>query len=449
MKKPAPIKKVTKRYIVHRLNRLTNIFAKASIGDFSKDVSIPKEEDEFTELYVGIQIMLEVIREQIAILNQEKKQLENERNQLRTLIDSLPVGVYIAAIPSGKPLLVNKRAKELLGRIVTTAGTKDYTPAYEVTQPDGRPYPAEEHPLAITIKYQKPVVKSDIIVKRPDKKTVALKVESAPVFDAKGQMTSAIAVFDDITKEREIDRIKTEFISLASHQLRTPLSTIKWYTEILLDEKEKLVPQQQRYVEDVYQSTQRMISLVNALLTASRLELGKFVLNPQPTNVITLAETVIKEMNLKIQAKNLQLTTKYGDRLTNITLDREALLIIFRNIVSNAVRYTPPRGKIAVSLAIGKSRRGVGEGQCLSIKVADTGYGIPRYQQEKVFSRLFRADNIRDKNQDGNGLGLFITKSLVDTMGGSLWFKSVENKGTTFFIYLPLAGLAKRHVKPS
>jgi two-component system sensor histidine kinase VicK len=235
----------------------------------------------------------------------------------------------------------------------------------------------------------------------------------------------------DITKEKEIDKAKTEFVSLASHQLRTPLSTISWYTEMLLaGDVGKISPPQKKYLEEIYQGNQRMIELVNLLLNVSRIELGTFKAEPKPIYVITLFESILDEQKVKIANKKLIITKNFNKSIPVFLIDPNLFVIVFQNLLNNAIEYTPDGGRIETSISFNDSKT-------ILIKVSDTGYGIPKYQQDKIFTKLFRADNVKKKDTKGTGLGLYIAKSIINNMGGEIWFESEENKGTTFYVTLP------------
>ena len=252
-----------------------------------------------------------------------------------------------------------------------------------------------------------------------------------------GKTIGIVETFRDITKEKGIDKAKTEFISLASHQLRTPLTTISWYTEMILSGDVGHVPaNQKQYLEEIYQGTRRMVDLVNTLLDVSRLELGTFIAEPKKTDIVLLARSVLSEQKSVIDKKKLLIVHKFAKGASAFSVDPRLLRMVFQNLLSNAVKYTPVNGKIEFSISFDDKKN-------VFIKMSDTGYGIPKNQQDKIFTKLFRADNVRDKDTDGTGLGLYIVKSIVENLGGKIWFQSEDNKasenpGTTFYVTMPL-----------
>jgi PAS domain S-box-containing protein len=288
-----------------------------------------------------------------------------------------------------------------------------------------------------TIKTDKKVFDGRLKNRRKNGEIYDAHITIAPILDKGKEVEFFVAIEHDVTKELEVDRAKTEFVSLASHQLRTPLSSINWYAEMLLaGDAGPLTEEQKGFVEEVYKGNQRMVGLVNSLLNVSRLELGTFVVEPEPTNVVELARGVLDELTPSITKKEIAIDFRFDESLPVINTDPKLLRIIFQNLLSNAVKYTPERGRITVNL--NKDTKN------LLISVSDNGYGIPDNQKSKIFSKLFRADNAREKDTEGTGLGLYIIKSILDNTQGNVRFESQENKGTTFFVETPLNGMSKK-----
>lgn len=267
----------------------------------------------------------------------------------------------------------------------------------------------------------------------------------SPILNKDGILEYVVAIERDITKEKEIDKAKTEFVSLASHQLRTPLSAISWWTEMLLaGDAGALSGEQKKYLDQIYQGSQRMVELVNALLNVSRIELGTFIVQPELSDIIDICKTVIKEMQSIIDNKKIYLIQDYGFSLPKIYIDPNLIRIIFQNLISNSVKYTPEKGHIKIQIELRQNCQAFDGTKSFThaifISVSDTGFGIPAEQQKNIFTKLFRADNAKEKIAEGTGLGLYIVQSIIEHSGGKIWFESEENKGTTFFVLLPLSG---------
>lgn len=268
-----------------------------------------------------------------------------------------------------------------------------------------------------------------------------------------GRLRTGIAI--DVQKDKEMVRAKDDFVALASHQLRTPLSIVKWYIDFVLNgDAGELSKDQKNYLREVYLANERLIELVNNMLDVSRIDLGTFSIDPEPSDLVKLAEAAIKMSEKGIKAKKIFLEKKF-DQIPVIELDPRLMKIVFQNLLSNAVKYTPESGFIKFEIKRGDSN--------VLIKVSDNGCGIPREQQPQIFSKLFRADNVRKIESLGTGLGLYIVRAVIEKSGGKIWFESPsldlflekertepkqaeqwKDKGTTFFISIPLKGMKKK-----
>lgn len=239
---------------------------------------------------------------------------------------------------------------------------------------------------------------------------------------------SGLATIFDITEQKKLDRAKTEFVSLASHQLRTPVAAVKWQIDMLLSgEIGEFSDKQKDYLTRVHKVNEDMIELIDTLLNISRIEIGSLKMELKPTNVPLIFESVLAELSYQIDEKNLNIEKQYNDNLKNIESDPKFLRIVIQNLITNAVKYTPNDGTITITL-----KQSFGE---KAIIVSDTGVGIPKGEQDKIFTKLFRADNVRSLvGSQGTGLGLYLIKSIVEAMGGGISFVSEENKGSTFVV---------------
>ncbi len=226
-------------------------------------------------------------------------------------------------------------------------------------------------------------------------------------------------------KLRTLDETKDDFISMASHQLRTPLTSVKGYISLVLEgDAGKLTPLQKQMLEQAYTSSQRMVYLIADLLNVSRLKTGKFIIDSKPVN---LAKIVNEEMaQLKETAKSRQLTLDYSqpEDFPEVMLDETKIRQVIMNFADNAIYYTPAGGKIKVEL--------VNTPTTIELKIIDNGLGVPKAEQPHLFTKFYRAGNARKARPDGTGLGLFMAKKVIAAQGGALIFESTEGKGSTF-----------------
>lgn len=236
---------------------------------------------------------------------------------------------------------------------------------------------------------------------------------------------------------KEIDQMKTEFISVASHQMRTPLSAIKWVLKMMMDgDVGTLTAEQQDLLQKGYQSNERMILLINDLLNVSRIEEGRFQYRFSRVDLREIVERVIDELGPEIKARGATFRYQKPEReLPKASIDEQKMHLVVQNLIDNAVKYTPRGGKVTVTLKL--------EGDKIVCAVTDTGAGIPERQQDRIFSKFFRADNVIRMQTEGSGLGLFIAKNIVERHGGTIGFESKEGVGSTFSFALPVEGRGK------
>lgn len=287
-----------------------------------------------------------------------------------------------------------------------------------------------------TIKVNKETFRGEVKNRRKNGEFYRAQISIAPVLNRKRQIMFFVGTEHDITEERRIEETKSEFVSLASHQLRTPLSAINWYVELLLDgESGRLNREQLQALRAICHASQRMVQLVNSLLNVSRIEMGKLIVEPRKVKLQSLMPTILKDI-IVLAEKNHRSFSYSVSQFPATKLDVNLFGIAIQNLLSNAVKYTSPGGQVYLNISM--------QGQKLKIVVKDDGCGIPVSEQRHIFKKLYRANNARMIDPEGTGLGLFITKSIVETAGGTISFRSKQNKGTTFTVLLPASGMQKR-----
>ncbi len=232
-------------------------------------------------------------------------------------------------------------------------------------------------------------------------------------------------------KLQELDEAKDEFISMASHQLRTPLTSVKGYVSMVLEgDAGKVNPQQKKLLGQSFTSAQRMVYLISDLLNVSRLKTGKFVIELTPVYLPDVVEQELKQVEETAKSRNVDISYSKPKSYPTLSLDDTKIRQVIMNFVDNAIYYTPSNGEVVVALNLLE--------KSVEFTVTDNGIGVPKKEQAHLFTKFYRAGNARVARPDGTGLGLFMAKKVIIASGGALIFKSTEGKGSTFGFSFPL-----------
>src|SRR3989344_300694 len=234
-------------------------------------------------------------------------------------------------------------------------------------------------------------------------------------------------------KLHELDQAKSSFISIVAHQLRTPLSGVKWTMNMILGETlGPLSVEQRSFLMKCYESNERMIILINDMLGADRIDSEKLKYHLVPTQILDLMDNVLFEMTSLISKKKLQMSVVNKDRsLPQVLIDTEKMRAVLQNLLENAVKYTPDGGKVEINYKV--------VGDFIQVTIRDTGIGIPEDERKNIFNRFFRAKNAVKIETDGSGLGLFIAHGIIEKHGGKIWFESNQEGGTAFHFTIPIS----------
>lgn len=249
--------------------------------------------------------------------------------------------------------------------------------------------------------------------------------------------TYKLVMMHDISKDEFIEDMKLTFVTVAAHQIRTPLSSIRWSLEILINQLED--DEHIRIAQRGFRSTQNVLEIVNALLNLDRLQSGEDGYNFEPVDVASMLEEYVSEVNENnriIEQADVNFKAPI-DELPKVKADEEKIQIVIRNLIDNALKYTPADGSVNVETSVHVTNDYGND--MVQIEISDTGIGIPAESQDKIFSKFYRADNATKVKTDGTGIGLYISKQIVEEHDGTIWFESAEGEGTTFYIQLPIA----------
>ena len=288
-----------------------------------------------------------------------------------------------------------------------------------------------------TIKLEKKPFSGELRNRRKNGDIYEVDLQAFPVLDGNGNIRFFVGIERDITEQKKLEDARTNFISIASHQLRTPLTSIKWIAELLLaGDIGALREKQKEYVGDLYASSKRMIDLVNGLLNIARIESAEIKIKSETVDLANIYATLLKEFEPLILQKHHSFFLEIKEGFPRFKTDPNIFREVLKNLLSNAIKYTLEGGVIKTGALV--------NGDEVIISVKDNGLGIPKAQQSRIFQKFFRADNVVRMNTDGTGLGMYIVKSLVELLEGKIRFESEENIGTTFSVALPLKGPHER-----
>ncbi|HSX43980.1 MAG TPA: PAS domain-containing sensor histidine kinase [Candidatus Saccharimonadales bacterium] len=351
-----------------------------------------------------------------------------EQAQTFAIFNAIGDGAILTDI-NGRVERINQVALDLLGFRESEVVGRWYPQIVIAEDAAGRELSPLERPITKAFITGKPISETFFYRTKSGKRMPVAITVSPVLIDAKP--VGAISIIRDNTYEFQVDKMKSEFISIASHQLRTPLSAIKTYAHMLeTNLGGQLTKQQDQYVSTILDATHRMNILIDALLNTSRLELGKIKVKKQKVVLESLITEMIKEIKQISNGRDISIQFKKPDHPCYANTDALLIKEVVSNLLTNAVKYTPDKGKITVTLLCHKNH--------IQISVADTGYGIPEGAQARIFSKFFRAANAQVVDAGGTGLGLYTVEQIVTRLGGKVWFTSREDKGTTFYVKLPL-----------
>ncbi len=397
-------------------------------GAFS---SVPRIENGKVAGKFGIARDITYRKQAEEMLQTNERLLKTERDRLDKIINALGEAVVVVDI-NHKITLTNPAAARLLSLSISEIIGQDITDVIHLFQGD-KGVPLEERLIVKTLTEGKEIqtgLKDDYYYQDRSGRKIPVTITTTPLF-SQGKITAAVNLFRDVTYEKDIEKLKTELFSITAHQLRTPLTHIRWNIEMLIQKYSSTLSEpMQKGLNQIYLDDKIMIELLNKLLKVIRLEQKRLPDNPEQVNVVEVITKIIKEHGAETTLKSINVELQNTAQATPILfVDRDRLTEVLENLISNAIKFTN-KGHVTIILEL--------QGEKLHISVKDEGIGIPRAEQGKIFSQFFRAENAMTNKIEGSGLGLYLVKNYIENWGGIVWFESEEGKGSAFHINLPL-----------
>ena len=401
----------------NKLNETENLLVQKSINLSRVNNKLDKKVKELKEAQ-------KIQHHSLEDLKKERQKTEEEKNKISAIISNF-VDPIIVLDNEHRLILINPSGTEIFNLSQRNLGEKifkgaDYSMKHFIKKDE----------LAYDIKISDDHSIEEIIFNQNNKKTT-YKVISTQVKGKNQKSFGTMKIFYNLTREKMIDELKSQFIKIAAHQLRTPLSAVKWAISLVLGgEMGKINEKQKEMLSKGFQSNEKMIHLINDLLYVSRIEEGQFGYSFEYDDFNKVLEEVLTSFNEQIKKQKINLTIKSLEKKLKVYIDKNKISLVLDNLIKNAIEYTPKSGKIEINIETQKNN--------LKFRIKDNGVGIPKEDQEKIFSKFFRAENVLRIQTEGSGLGLFIAKNVIEKHGGNLSYNSQEGMGSEFIFTLPL-----------
>ncbi|MBI2952927.1 MAG: PAS domain S-box protein [Chloroflexi bacterium] len=397
-----------------------------------RDITERKKAEEEREQLLR---QLRAVNSQLAISSlQAKEQAEvaqRRSSELEAVLDGIADGVFVCDKES-RIVDVNKAGLKIIGLTSKEEALRpeaDYLRLLDLRHPDGRPISENELVLSRALRGETIREFEQLARDIRTGRDVYFMVSAAPLRDREGRIIGAVAVLTDITRIRELDKLKDDFISVAAHELKTPVAIMKGYAQALLRTIEEMPEPRRKMLDGINRGADRIDRIIKDLLDISRLHLGHLELSVERIDLPEMVDEVVN--------RAAATTTKHRVRVVRaepvvVQGDRDRLEQVLFSLLDNAIKYSPKGGDIDVAVEV-RDHEAV-------VSVTDRGVGIPREKQNHIFERFYSAHTGTPYDYGGMGVGLFISREIVGRHGGRMWFESEEGKGSSFHFSLPLRG---------
>jgi len=394
--------------ITRPLQEMTKVSQKISKGDFSKKLKICRQ-DEIGQLANSLNLMSEELENKIRVISEDK-------NKMKVVLSSVIEGI-IAIDKEGRIILFNNALKNMTDYSSDRVLGKFH---WEIIRNN------QLNELLKEVLQKGQPLTQEITIFSPQEKIFRA---SANPLTKKNEVWGAVVVLNDITEIKKLEKMRSEFVANVSHELRTPLTSIQGFVETLKDGAINDPGKAQYFLEIIEKQSNRLNNLIEDILQLSKIESQEIIMNLQSINLRDLIDKTISEFKKKIEQKNHKIKINISPQLPLIKADPEQIEVVFRNLLDNAIKYTPNGGEIYIS-AFEKAEN-------IYIEISDNGIGISAEHLPRIFERFYRVDKDRSRKLGGTGLGLAIVKHIVQAHGGTIGVESKPGKGSKFFFTLP------------
>lgn len=437
-----------RQYVREHLNAVLPVLQRTAVGDFSKRLTLTELSDDFTPLYLGVNLLVEDLSALFSELQGAKSLLEQSvassadelekaimellqsNARTRSILDNAGEGI-VAVNNEGYILLINRIAIELAQACEVNVMGKQCQDVFRCKSL-GSGVKLEEPISKFIVRHlqngEKIVRKSCELIRR-DGSMIPVQVVASPIV-SHDRVEGAVIMIHDLSKERELEKIKSDLVSFASHQLLAPLTAIHGYAEMLGDDLRAASGDAYTATQRILESSERMKDVIHSFLNSTALESKGFIVKKELVVIPSILATLVAEFGAIGMKRRLRIQMDVQSADIAIYGDRTYFTMVIQNLLSNAVKYTPEGGGVHV--------RCFKDGDQAIVEVEDTGRGIPEEEKQRIFEKMFRAKNAL--NIEGNGLGLYLVQKIVHQFEGTVAFHSQVDQGTTFTLRFPLAG---------
>lgn len=351
----------------------------------------------------------------------------NEKIWLQTILEQLAVGVIITD-NKGKVVQTNRQLEHILGVSLPQGFIIGKDEPILPSQENNLPVVPAQAPVAQALKSNKQIIGREFTFQRKDRKKVTVQVNASVIKNKKKKTIAAASIITDITEQKELEKQKDEFLNMVSHELKTPITSLKMFIDLQRQQLKEDKPQKANYFnERIKDQAEKLTELTNDLLDVSRIQTNKLRFNKEGFDMASVIADTVEGIQGTTHKHEIVVEEKNTNKVYG---DQYRINQVLVNLLSNAIKYSPNGGKIYIKVKK--------ENNYIVVSVQDSGIGISKSHQQKIFERLYQVTDPQEKTFPGLGLGLYISKEIVERHNGKIWVKSTKGKGSTFYFSLPL-----------